>query len=184
MAHFLHYTGWTASRLPDGVPENMKVIEELVGGRNLFRMFREIISELCKKNKKSSLFSGFVKDETVEELIDIVAKTRQDLEALGLPDEEILAHDRYDQAATNLKESIKKLNALKTSPRLIDDLEKEMNEAIKKDRTTIDKNSKPAANRVSMALKQIDLYRLKRPHEILRTIVSLPDKTISMNSYD
>jgi hypothetical protein len=68
-----------------------------------------------------------------------------------------------------------------TEPLSIDELNDEITEAIKTDEAKIDKRSGPVVKKVSPALKQIDLYWLRHPRQILKTIVSKPDKTIGMN---
>jgi hypothetical protein len=67
-----------------------------------------------------------------------------------------------------------------TEPLSIDELNDEITEAIKTDEAKIDKRSGPVVKKVSPALKQIDLYWLRHPSQLLKTIVSRPDKTIGM----
>ncbi|CAG8767829.1 10084_t:CDS:2, partial [Acaulospora colombiana] len=69
-----------------------------------------------------------------------------------------------------------------TQPLPVDQLNEEINNAIEKDEREIEISSIPLAQRVSPALKQIDLYWLKRPHEILKTIIDRPHRRIKDGS--
>lgn len=122
---------------------------------------------------------GASEDEKIQALAKVVASTKQTLDALGIDlDESPLALDQYRQAAEHLKETFQELNTLKTRPLPIDRLNEEINKAIEKDKDMIENAHIPLARRVSSGLKRIDLYQLKHPHQILRTIVDEPAKII------
>jgi hypothetical protein len=129
-----------------------------------------------------------------------VAKTKQALEGLGLAaDHQLPTCDQYEQAATCLKEGIVQLNSLgvwacnrpswfilmyfQIEPLSTDQLNEEIAEAIEKDKAGIDKLLAPVAKMVSPALKQINFYWLRRPDQVLKTIVDEPDMRIGMRVY-